>query len=131
MSPRAQNTGQKRAKKRGRKKRGKQPGDIWLKDEDAQLEHRIAHRETRPDSLPDAGDLVAMDLLVTRLLHASVLLQDIADSGADTRADSGADSGADLEAPLRSAGLSYVANALNRDAVRLYRLYHGRPPDNV
>lgn len=131
MSPRAQNraknTGRKTAKKRGRKKRGRQPGDIWLRDEDAQLEHRIAHRQTRPGGLPDAGDLVAMDLLVTRLLHASVLLQDITDMGADTRADSGTGH----EAPLRPAGLSYVANALNRDATRLFRLYHGRPPNDV
>ena len=113
MSRRARN----RTKNRGKNK--KKPSDIWLKDEDAQLEHRVAHRQTRPGDLPDAGDLVAMGLLVDRVLHASVLLQDM--TGAMT----------DLEAPLRPAGLTYVVNALNRDATRLFRLYHGKPPSDV
>lgn len=112
----------RRRNKRRRSRRKSQHNSqrkIWIDDEDVQIQRQIARRETRPVGLPAEGDVVAMGRLVTRLVHASVLVQDVIDTGTDP------------EAPLRPAGLAYAANALNRDAVRLYRLYYGCPPDEI
>lgn len=94
-------------------------GGAWREDEDVQIERAIAIRALNAGGLPGLADIIAMSVAVERLVRASVLLQDLADATTI------------CGEPPRPAGLSYIANAMNRDAVRLFRLYHGRPPDNV
>lgn len=95
--------------------------EIRRGDVDARIYRHILRREQRPDSLPDDQDILAMGLPLNRLLDATVLFQDYA---ASIRAG-----GAIWDDAPRAAGLDFLADAMNRDAVRLYRLLHGAPPD--
>lgn len=64
-----------------------------------------------------------MDRPLDRLLEATVLFQDFAVAirvGVEMWDD----------AP-RAAGLNFLAEAMHCDAVRLYRLLHGHPPEDV
>ena len=92
------------------------PDQIWVEDEDVQIQREIVRRERRPGGLPALEDIIMMEVLVTRIVRGSVLLQDLADATTIQNE------------PPRPAGLAYIADAMNRDAVRLYRHYHGKPP---
>lgn len=88
----------------------------WREDEDVQIHRAIAIRALTPGDLPGLADVIAMGVVVARLVRGTVLLQDLADATTIQNE------------PPRPAGLAYIADAMNRDAVRLYRLYHGCPP---
>ena len=88
----------------------------WREDEDVQIQRAIAIRALTPGGLPGLADVIAMGVVVARLVRGTVLLQDLADATTIQNE------------PPRPAGLAYIADAMNRDAVRLYRLYHGCPP---
>ena len=76
----------------------------------------VRRREKAPGGLPDRKALLAMEEPVTRLMGASVLFYDLA-TAVETAAD------------LRPMGLVFLSYAMKREAERLFRLYHGAPPE--
>lgn len=93
--------------------------DIRRADMDAQIYQHILRREQRRDSPLTEEDVWAIDVPLDRLLNAAVLFQDIAVSAR-----------IEDDAP-RPAGLNFLADAMHREVVRLYRLFHGYPPDDM
>lgn len=93
--------------------------DIRHADVDAGIHRHILARERRRDAPLTEDEAGAMDLLLERLVEASVLFQDVA---VQARIED--------DAP-RPAGLTFLADAMHRDTVRAYRLFHGYPPDDA
>jgi hypothetical protein len=84
-------------------------------DLEVQIHQAILAREKTGDSFPDRNAVEAMEEPLHRLTGAAVLFSDIT-----------AESSAAPE--LRMRGLSFLAEAMFREALRLFRLYHGHPP---
>ncbi|MEX2122795.1 MAG: hypothetical protein WD795_02800 [Woeseia sp.] len=83
-------------------------------DLEVQIHEAILTREKTGDSFPDRNAVEAMEEPLHRLTGAAVLFSDIT-----------TESSAAPE--LRMRGLSFLAEAMFREAMRLFRLYHGRP----
>ena len=80
-----------------------------------QIHQAILAREKTGDSFPDRNAVEAMEEPLHRLTGAAGLFSDIT-----------AESNAPPE--LRMRGLSFLAEAMLREALGLFRLYHGHPP---
>lgn len=86
-----------------------------LRDQEVEIFRDVLRREARSGAFPDEDDVMAMEESLYRLTAASVLFADLT-----TTTFKGP--------PPRNMGLSFLAQAMKREAIRLYRLYHGRPP---
>ena len=84
-------------------------------DEDAEVLAAIAAREQDPGGLPDEAAVDAMHEPLRRVMEAAILFHDLA-WGYDSRNE------------MRPVGLIFLTGVLEREAERLYRLYHGGPP---
>ena len=84
-------------------------------DLEVQIHQAILAREKTGDSFPDRNAVEAMEEPLYRLMGAAVLFSDIT-----TESIPGPE--------LRMRGLSFLAEAMFREAMRLFRLYHGHPP---
>ncbi|MCG8507474.1 MAG: hypothetical protein MI755_22920 [Sphingomonadales bacterium] len=84
-------------------------------DEDAEVLAAIAVRERAPGGLPDEAAVDAMHEPLRRVMEAAILFHDLA-WGYDSRNE------------MRPVGLIFLTGVLEREAERLYRLYHGGPP---
>ena len=84
-------------------------------DEDAEILAAIALRAQRPGGLPDADALEAMHEPLRRVMEGAMLFYDLAWA-------------VDWSAEIRREGLVFLTAALQREAERLYRLYHGSQP---
>lgn len=84
-------------------------------DVEVEIHQAIIQREHTPGAYPDKDAVKAMEELLFRLSGATVLFADICMLS--------------TEDPRPSLmGLSFLANAMHRKALRLFRLYHGHPP---
>ncbi|MGH6946893.1 MAG: hypothetical protein ACREDZ_06155, partial [Kiloniellales bacterium] len=84
-------------------------------DPDVEIYAAILARERAGGSFPDGDALEAMEEPLHRLTSAAVLFSDVT-----TESTEGPE--------LRMRGLSFLAEAICREAFRLFRLYHGHPP---
>jgi hypothetical protein len=91
------------------------PGESRADDPDVEIHEAILARDRAGGSFPDASALAAMEEPLHRLTSAAVLFSDVT-----TESTEGAE--------LRMRGLSFLAEAICREAFRLFRLYHGHPP---
>ena len=89
--------------------------DMWVDDHEVQIYQEVMRREKKPGGHPDLEDINAMEEPLYRLIGAVALFEDL--SIVFRR-----------ENTPRRMGLSFLAQAMNREALRLYRLYHGHPP---
>ena len=87
-------------------------------DLEVQIHEAILVREKTGDSFPDRNAVEAMEEPLHRLTGAAVLFSDIT-----TESTAGKE--------LRMRGLSFLAEAMFREAMRLFRLYHGHPPRHL
>ena len=90
--------------------------DMWIDDHEVEIYKEVLRRERKHRSYPGREDVEAMEEPLYRLLGAVVLFQDL--SIVHRR-----------ENAPRRVGLSFLARAMNREIERLYRLYHGHPPE--
>ena len=91
------------------------PAEVSAFDPDIEIHEAILARERAGGSLPDGDALEAMEEPLHRLMSAAVLFSDVT-----------AENNPGPE--LRMRGLSFLAESINREAFRLFRLYHGHPP---
>ena len=84
-------------------------------DVEVQIHRAIIQRERTRGGFPDSEAVAAMEEPLFRLSGATVLFADICMLSSE-------DPGPSL------MGLSFLANAMRREALRLFRLYHGHPP---
>lgn len=84
-------------------------------DVEVQIHRAIIRRERTRGGFPDSDAVAAMEEPLHRLSGATVLFADICMLSSE-------DPGPSL------MGLSFLANAIRREALRLFRLYHGHPP---
>ncbi len=84
--------------------------DIWICDQEVRIYRDVLRREGKKSLYPDREDLEAMEEPIHRLQGAAALFTDLA-------------MGNGCEVNL--TGLSFLAEAVTREAERLYRLYHG------
>jgi hypothetical protein len=84
-------------------------------DLEGQIHQAVVQREQVPRPFPDADAVEAMEEPLHRLIGATVLFTDLASVSGNGPA-------------LSTVGLSFLAESMNREAVRLFRLYHGHPP---
>lgn len=84
-------------------------------DVEVQIHRAIIRRECTRGGFPDGDAVAAMEEPLFRLSGATVLFADICMLSSE-------DPGPSL------MGLSFLANAMHREALRLFRLYHGHPP---
>ncbi len=86
--------------------------DIWIDDQEVRIYRDILRREGKKSLYPDRDDLDAMEEPLHRLQGAAALFTDLAmGNGCE----------------MNLTGLSFLADAVTREAKRLYRLYHGCP----
>ena len=89
--------------------------DALFDDPEVEIHRAVLRRERDTSSYPDREALAAMEIPLRRLTGATVLFTDLAMLSVN-------------DPPLSPMGLSFLANAMNREALRLFRLYHGHPP---
>lgn len=87
-----------------------------LEDLEVELYLAVLKREQHPGHPPDRDAVDAMEEPIFRMLGAAYLFQDLCLGKG--------------EGDLRARGLDFLAGALHREAERLFRLYHGRTPDD-
>ena len=90
--------------------------DMETDDLEVQIHQAIVRREKRPGGHPRPEDVEVMEEVVHRLLGAAATFTDLARRARDC-------------VPVRVDGLVFLSFALEREAVRLYRLYTGRDPE--
>ncbi len=84
---------------------------------DQAVDDREHNRKQRHQGgLIDQATQLAMEEPLLRLVGAVVLFENLAEATC-------------LTDPPSPFGLSFLARTMQREAVRLYRLYHGQPPD--
>ena len=84
-------------------------------DVEVQIHRAIIQRERTRGGFPDSDAVAAMEEPLYRLSGATVLFADICMLSSE-------------DPPMSQMGLSFLANAMRREALRLFRLYHGHPP---
>ena len=84
-------------------------------DVEVQIHRAIIQRERTRGGFPDSDAVVAMEEPLFRLSGATVLFADICMFSSE-------------DPPMSQMGLLFLANAMRREALRLFRLYHGHPP---
>ncbi len=84
-------------------------------EQEVQIDKAVIQREHTAGGLPDRNALMAMEEPLNRLAGATVLFTDL------TIASHKGTSPCVM-------GLSFLADAMNREALRLFRLFHGHPP---
>lgn len=89
--------------------------DALFDDPEVEIHRAVLRRERHKGSYPDREAVAAMEVPLRRLTGATVLFTDLAMLSVN-------------DPPLSPMGLSFLANAMNREALRLFRLYHGHPP---
>ena len=89
--------------------------DGLFDDLEVQIHQAVLRREQSSGSFPDGDALEAMEEPLHRLMGAAVLFTDLAMASTD-------------DPPLSPMGLSFLSLAMKREALRLFRLYHGHPP---
>ncbi len=87
-------------------------------DQDVQINKAVIEREQSPEPFPDGGAVEAMEEPLHRLMGATALFTDLTMASFNGP-------------PLSTTGLSFLAHAMNRETVRLFRLYHGHPPRSL
>ncbi len=87
-------------------------------DLEEQINRAVIQREQSPGSFPDANAVEAMEEPLHRLIGATSLFTDLASVSGNGPA-------------LSTVGLSFLADAMNREAMRIFRLYHGHPPRSL
>ena len=88
-------------------------------DEDQEVIEAIAARERAGGGDLDDQAVEAMERPLWRLVGAAVLLEDIVSLADQTKSPT---------EELRSLGLMFLSDAIERDVKRIYRLYHGKRP---
>ena len=84
-------------------------------DVEVEIHRAIIQREHTSGAFPDGDAVAAMEEPLHRLMGATVLFADICMLSSE-------------DPPLSLMGLSFLANAMRRETLRLFRLYHGHPP---
>ena len=84
-------------------------------DVGVQIRRAIIQRAHTRGGFPDSDAVAAMEEPLYRLSGTTVLFADICMLGSE-------------DPPMSQMGLSFLANAMRREALRLFRLYHGHPP---
>ena len=87
-------------------------------DLEAQIHQAVIQRDQSPGPYPDADAVEAMEEPLHRLIGATILFTDLASVSGNGPA-------------LSTVGLSFLADAMNREAMRIFRLYHGHPPRSL
>lgn len=97
---------------------GAQTDDIpkgLFDDVEVEIHLAILQRERTPGAYPDHDAVAAMEEPLCRIAGASVLFADVCMLCSEDPAPS-------------LMGLSFLANAMHRESLRLFRLYHGHLP---
>ncbi len=97
---------------------GAQPDEIpkgLFDDVEVEIHLAILQRERTPGAYPDHDAVAAMEEPLCRIAGASVLFADVCMLCSEDPAPS-------------LMGLSFLANAMHRESLRLFRLYHGHTP---
>ena len=89
--------------------------DGLLNGLEVEIHTAVLRREKSSGSCPDRDALAAMEESLNRLTGATVLFTDLAMVRRD-------------DPPASPMGLSFLSHAMYREALRLFRLYHGHPP---
>lgn len=89
--------------------------DGLFDDQEVQIHQAVLRRAQYRGSYPDHDAVAAMEVPLRRLTGATVLFADICMFSSE-------------DPPMSLIGLSFLANAMRREALRLFRLYHGHPP---
>ena len=89
--------------------------DALFDDPEVEIHRAVLRRERHKGSYPDCEAIAAMEVRLRRLTGATVQFADLAMLSVN-------------DPPLSPMGLSFLAKAMNREALRLFRLYHGHPP---
>ena len=89
--------------------------DGLFDDLEVEIHLAVLRREKSSRSYPDGDAVAAMEEPLRRLTGATVLFTDLAMVRRD-------------DPPASPMGLSFLSNAMYREALRLFRLYHGHPP---
>ena len=89
--------------------------DALFDDPEIEIHRAVLRRERYKGSYPDREAVAAMEVPLRRLAGATMLFTDLTI--------------ASYKGPSpRVMGLSFLANAMNREALRPFRLFHGHPP---
>jgi len=82
---------------------------------EVRIDRAVIQREQSSDGFPDSDAFLAMEEPLKRLTGATVLFTDLTI--------------ASYKGPSPAVmGLTFLAEAMNREAIRLFRLFHGHPP---
>lgn len=84
-------------------------------DVEVQIHRAVIQRELARGGFPDSDAVAAMEEPLRRLSGATVLFADICMLSSE-------------DPPVSQMGLSFLADAMRREALRVFRLYHGHPP---
>ena len=87
-------------------------------DLEVDIHQAVIQREQSSQSFPDGGAVAAMEEPLHRLMGATALFTDLTMASINGP-------------PLSTTGLSFLAHAMNRETLRLFRLYHGHPPRSL